>query len=150
MPITFSDVLISSYQSSGPAGGNSVPTDSFSLNYEKTPFDYSKAGSDSFDFTADGSGLAKSAPNLSDRADVGGGPHVKVFSGVLGDQEAELGFDVFADHEPEAIIAILIGLATDAPLDREPELGVTAGDGSPDGPIEIDSFSWGESQVGFY
>lgn len=38
--IVLSDVLVSSYQSGGHDGSNSVPTDSFSLNFTKIEFDY--------------------------------------------------------------------------------------------------------------
>jgi type VI secretion system secreted protein Hcp len=38
--ITLEDVLISSYQSGGHSGSESVPTDSFSLNYTTIKFDY--------------------------------------------------------------------------------------------------------------
>ncbi len=38
--ITFSDVLVSSYQSSGSSGGDSTPMDSFSLNFAKVEFEY--------------------------------------------------------------------------------------------------------------
>lgn len=38
--ITFSDVLISSYQTSGSSGGDSTPMDSFSLNFAKIEYEY--------------------------------------------------------------------------------------------------------------
>ena len=38
--ITMSDVLVSSYQSSGSAGGDSLPMDSFSLNFAKIEYAY--------------------------------------------------------------------------------------------------------------
>jgi len=38
--VTLSDLLISSYQSGGSAGGDSVPVDQFSLNYAKIEFAY--------------------------------------------------------------------------------------------------------------
>ena len=38
--VILTDVLISSYQAGGHDGANSVPTDSFSLNFTKVCFDY--------------------------------------------------------------------------------------------------------------
>jgi type VI secretion system secreted protein Hcp len=38
--ITMNDVLISSYQSGDAAGGDSIPTDQFSLNFAKVKFEY--------------------------------------------------------------------------------------------------------------
>jgi type VI secretion system secreted protein Hcp len=38
--VTMSDLLVSSYQSGGQAGGSSVPTDQFSLNFTTIKFDY--------------------------------------------------------------------------------------------------------------
>ena len=38
--ITLSDVIISSYQSGGSASGDTVPMDSFSLNFGKIEFQY--------------------------------------------------------------------------------------------------------------
>lgn len=38
--ITFSDLLVSSYQSSGSSGGDSTPMDSFSLNFAKIEYGY--------------------------------------------------------------------------------------------------------------
>jgi len=40
--ITMSDVLVSSYQSSGSAGGDTVPMDTFSLNFAKIDYDYTR------------------------------------------------------------------------------------------------------------
>ena len=37
---TFSDLLISSYSSSGQAGGDGLPTESFSLNFTKIEMEY--------------------------------------------------------------------------------------------------------------
>jgi type VI secretion system secreted protein Hcp len=44
--ITLSDVLVSSYQSGGHAGGDSIPTDQFALNYAKVEFSYSPQKAD--------------------------------------------------------------------------------------------------------
>jgi type VI secretion system secreted protein Hcp len=44
--ITLEDLLVSSYQSGGHAGGDSKPTDQFSLNYTKITFDYKPQKSD--------------------------------------------------------------------------------------------------------
>lgn len=38
--ITLNDVLISSYQSGDAAGGDSIPTDQFSINFAKVKFEY--------------------------------------------------------------------------------------------------------------
>ncbi len=38
--IEFADVLVSSYQSSGSSGGDSIPMESFSLNFAKIVFNY--------------------------------------------------------------------------------------------------------------
>lgn len=38
--VTLADLIISSYQSGGHAGGGTVPTDQFSLNFSKIKFDY--------------------------------------------------------------------------------------------------------------
>jgi type VI secretion system secreted protein Hcp len=38
--VTMEDLLVSSYQSGGHAGGGSVPTDQFALNFTKIKFDY--------------------------------------------------------------------------------------------------------------
>ena len=38
--VEFTDVLVSSYQSSGHTGDHSIPTDSFSLNFAKIEFVY--------------------------------------------------------------------------------------------------------------
>jgi len=38
--VTMTDVLVSSYQSGGSSGGDSVPMDQFSLNYTKVEFEY--------------------------------------------------------------------------------------------------------------
>lgn len=38
--ITLEDLLVSSYQSGDAAGGSSVPTDQFSLNYAKIKYEY--------------------------------------------------------------------------------------------------------------
>jgi type VI secretion system secreted protein Hcp len=38
--LTMEDLLVSSYQSGGHDGGDSVPTDQFSLNFTKITFDY--------------------------------------------------------------------------------------------------------------
>ena len=38
--VTLEDLLVSSYQSGDAAGGSSVPTDQFSLNYAKIKFEY--------------------------------------------------------------------------------------------------------------
>jgi type VI secretion system secreted protein Hcp len=40
MTIKFSDLLVSSYQNSGSAGANSLPTDSISLNFAKIEYEY--------------------------------------------------------------------------------------------------------------
>ena len=44
--ITFSDVLVSSYQSGGSSGGDSLPMDSFSLNFAKIEYGYKPQKSD--------------------------------------------------------------------------------------------------------
>jgi type VI secretion system secreted protein Hcp len=44
--ITMSDVLISSYQNGGSAGGDSVPTDQVSLNFSKLEIEYKPQGAD--------------------------------------------------------------------------------------------------------
>ena len=38
--LTLEDLLVSSYQSGDHAGGSSIPTDQFSLNYAKIKFEY--------------------------------------------------------------------------------------------------------------
>ena len=38
--VTLEDLLVSSYQSGDAAGGTSIPTDQFSLNYAKIKFEY--------------------------------------------------------------------------------------------------------------
>lgn len=38
--VTMSDVLVSSYQSGDAAGGESIPTDQFALNFAKIKFEY--------------------------------------------------------------------------------------------------------------
>lgn len=38
--VKMEDCLVSSYQSGGSAGGDSVPTDQFSINYAKIEYDY--------------------------------------------------------------------------------------------------------------
>lgn len=38
--VTMEDLLVSSYQSGGHAGGNAIPTDQFSLNFTKIEFAY--------------------------------------------------------------------------------------------------------------
>jgi type VI secretion system secreted protein Hcp len=38
--VKMADLLVSSYQSGGHAGGNSIPTDQFALNFTKIEFDY--------------------------------------------------------------------------------------------------------------
>lgn len=38
--ITMNDLLVSSYQSGDAAGGDSIPTDQFSLNFAKIKFEY--------------------------------------------------------------------------------------------------------------
>ncbi len=38
--ITLEDLLVSSYQSGDAAGGNSIPTDQFSLNFAKVKYEY--------------------------------------------------------------------------------------------------------------
>jgi type VI secretion system secreted protein Hcp len=38
--ITLEDLLVSSYQSGGSAGGGSIPVDQFSLNFTKIKFEY--------------------------------------------------------------------------------------------------------------
>jgi type VI secretion system secreted protein Hcp len=38
--ITLEDLLVSSYQSGDAAGGSSIPTDQFSLNYAKIKYEY--------------------------------------------------------------------------------------------------------------
>ncbi|MGO4174237.1 Hcp family type VI secretion system effector [Bosea sp. TAF32] len=38
--VTLEDLLVSSYQSGDAVGGNSIPTDQFSLNYAKIKFEY--------------------------------------------------------------------------------------------------------------
>jgi len=40
MTITFSDILVSSYSTGGSSGGDSVPTESISLNFAKVEFEY--------------------------------------------------------------------------------------------------------------
>lgn len=44
--ITFSDVLISSYQSGGSTGGTSLPMDTFSLNFAKIEYSYKEQKAD--------------------------------------------------------------------------------------------------------
>jgi type VI secretion system secreted protein Hcp len=44
--VTMSDVIISSYQNGGSAGGDSVPTDQVSLNYSKMEIEYKPQGAD--------------------------------------------------------------------------------------------------------
>ena len=38
--VTLEDLLVSSYQSGDAAGGSSIPTDQFSLNYAKIKYEY--------------------------------------------------------------------------------------------------------------
>ena len=38
--VTLADVLVSSFQSGGHAGGGALPTDQFSLNFAKIKFEY--------------------------------------------------------------------------------------------------------------
>ena len=38
--VTLEDILVSSYQSGGHAGGGSVPTDQFALNFTKIKYEY--------------------------------------------------------------------------------------------------------------
>lgn len=38
--VTLEDIMVSSYQSGGHEGGDSVPTDQFSLNFTKIKFEY--------------------------------------------------------------------------------------------------------------
>jgi type VI secretion system secreted protein Hcp len=40
MTITFSDILVSAYSTGGASGGDSVPTESISLNFSKVEFEY--------------------------------------------------------------------------------------------------------------
>ena len=40
LKVTMSDLLVSSYQSGGSAGGDIVPTDQISLNFSKVEFEY--------------------------------------------------------------------------------------------------------------
>jgi type VI secretion system secreted protein Hcp len=40
LSVTMSDLLVSSYQTGGSAGGDVVPTDQISLNFSKIEFDY--------------------------------------------------------------------------------------------------------------
>jgi type VI secretion system secreted protein Hcp len=40
MTVTFSDVLVSSYQTSGVGDGDSIPNESISLNFAKVEFEY--------------------------------------------------------------------------------------------------------------
>lgn len=44
--VTMEDLLVSSYQSGGHAGGNAIPTDQFSLNFTKIEFAYKPQKSD--------------------------------------------------------------------------------------------------------
>ena len=43
---SFSDLLVSSYQTSGSGQENSTPTDSFSLNFTKMEFEYTETNAD--------------------------------------------------------------------------------------------------------
>lgn len=40
LKVTLSDVLVSSYQSGGSAGSDTVPTDQFALNFAKVEYEY--------------------------------------------------------------------------------------------------------------
>ena len=40
LKVTFSDILVSSYQTSGSGGGGEIPMESISLNYTKVEFEY--------------------------------------------------------------------------------------------------------------
>jgi type VI secretion system secreted protein Hcp len=40
LTVTFSDILVSSYQTNGDSGSNHLPTDSISLNFTKIEWDY--------------------------------------------------------------------------------------------------------------
>jgi len=44
--VNFSDLLVSSYQTSGSAGGDIVPTDAISLNFAKIEIEYAEQGAD--------------------------------------------------------------------------------------------------------
>jgi type VI secretion system secreted protein Hcp len=46
LKITFSDLLISSYQTSGSGGGDVVPTESVAINFAKIEFEYAEQKAD--------------------------------------------------------------------------------------------------------
>lgn len=46
MIVTLSDVMVSSYQTGGHGGQDSIPQDSFALNFSKIEYKYSEQGSD--------------------------------------------------------------------------------------------------------
>ncbi len=44
--VTLEDIVVSSYQTGGHAGGDSIPTDQFSLNFTKIKFEYAPQKAD--------------------------------------------------------------------------------------------------------
>lgn len=145
MPITFSDVLVSSVQTGGSSGigksspkiakaspkiadeapaADSVPMEDFSLNFEEI----------------------KSAPFVADSFSFGVEREIKDAAPDNGDQEPEHGADSFVFNGEDDPEAILIGLLLPAVQkvreaaardgDQEPELGADGVGGGPRAPLD--------------